>query len=177
MRQSVNRRGFLAAMAAMSAAVGAFALSVRGASAAAWLDAVPVAPPSSGAPADSCKLRGRSRPGADLVARNPHTIREHAMPNQMPSATARLATLEGPLSVSGAPNLPVGFIDIFTSRFVAVGGTGDVRLHAVIGGFGPPLLIHGWPGSWYYARQRAWRFRQGARALDRRAPSRRPGRA
>jgi len=28
-----------------------------------------------------------------------------------------------------------------------------VRLHAVIGGDGPPLLlIHGWPGSWYYWR-------------------------
>jgi pimeloyl-ACP methyl ester carboxylesterase len=28
-----------------------------------------------------------------------------------------------------------------------------VRLHAVIGGEGPPLLlVHGWPGSWYYWR-------------------------
>lgn len=28
-----------------------------------------------------------------------------------------------------------------------------MRLHAVIGGDGPPLLlIHGWPGSWYYWR-------------------------
>jgi pimeloyl-ACP methyl ester carboxylesterase len=28
-----------------------------------------------------------------------------------------------------------------------------VRLHAVIGGAGPPLLlVHGWPGSWYYWR-------------------------
>jgi pimeloyl-ACP methyl ester carboxylesterase len=27
-----------------------------------------------------------------------------------------------------------------------------VRLHAVIGGDGPPLLIHGRPGSWYYWR-------------------------
>jgi len=35
-RQSVNRRSFLAAMAAMSAAVGAFSLSARGASAAPW---------------------------------------------------------------------------------------------------------------------------------------------
>jgi pimeloyl-ACP methyl ester carboxylesterase len=52
--------------------------------------------------------------------------------------------------VSGAPNLPAGFTDTFTSRYV---DTGEVRLHAVIGGNGPPLqLIHGWPGSWYYWR-------------------------
>ncbi len=58
---------------------------------------------------------------------------------------------EGPGSVSGAPNLPEGFADTFTSRFVDVG---DVRLHAVIGGSGPPLLlVHGWPQTWY-----AWRM-------------------
>jgi pimeloyl-ACP methyl ester carboxylesterase len=57
---------------------------------------------------------------------------------------------EGPGSVSGAPNLPDGFTDTFSSRYV---GAGDVRLHAVAGGDGPPvLLIHGWPGSWYYWR-------------------------
>jgi pimeloyl-ACP methyl ester carboxylesterase len=61
------------------------------------------------------------------------------------------ATPEGPGSVSGAPNLPAGFADRFSSRFVEAG---DVRLHAVIGGDGPPLLlIHGWPETWY-----AWRF-------------------
>jgi hypothetical protein len=59
---------------------------------------------------------------------------------------------EGPGSVSGAPNLPEGFADTFTSRFI---DAGDVHLHAVIGGEGPPLLlIHGWPGSWYYWRTR-----------------------
>lgn len=58
---------------------------------------------------------------------------------------------DGPLSVSGAPNLPDGFVDTFTSRYVQAG---EVRLHAVTGGGGPPvLLIHGWPGSWYYWRQ------------------------
>src|SRR4249919_3823876 len=58
---------------------------------------------------------------------------------------------EGPGSVSGAPNLPEGFADTFTSRFIDVG---DVRLHAVIGGSGPPLLlVHGWPQTWY-----AWRM-------------------
>src|SRR5262245_20904246 len=61
-----------------------------------------------------------------------------------------LPVVEGPGSVSAAPNLPAGFTDTFTSRIV---DTGDVRLHAVIGGDGPPLLlIHGWPGSWYYWR-------------------------
>jgi pimeloyl-ACP methyl ester carboxylesterase len=57
----------------------------------------------------------------------------------------------GPASVSGAPNLPEGFADTFTSRYVDANG---VRLHAVVGGAGPPLLlIHGWPGSWYYWRR------------------------
>ncbi|HEX9096125.1 MAG TPA: alpha/beta hydrolase [Candidatus Dormibacteraeota bacterium] len=65
----------------------------------------------------------------------------------------------GPGSVSGAPNLPEGFTGTFTSRYV---DTGKVRLHAVIGGDGPPLLlIHGWPGSWYY-----WRLVMPALARD-----------
>jgi pimeloyl-ACP methyl ester carboxylesterase len=58
---------------------------------------------------------------------------------------------EGPGSVSAAPNLPEGFADTFTSNLV---DTGKVRVHAVVGGEGPPiLLIHGWPGSWYYWRR------------------------
>ena len=66
---------------------------------------------------------------------------------------------QGPGSVSGAPDLPAGFTDVFTSRFI---DAGDVRLHAVIGGDGPPLLlIHGWPGSWYY-----WRLVMPALARD-----------
>jgi len=68
----------------------------------------------------------------------------------MSSASIQLPTAEGPGSVSQAPHLPEGFTDTFTSRYVDIG---DVRLHAVIGGDGPPLLlIHGWPGSWYYWR-------------------------
>ena len=60
------------------------------------------------------------------------------------------STPNGPGSVSGAPNLPDGFTETFASRYI---DTGDVQLHAVIGGEGPPLLlIHGWPGSWYYWR-------------------------
>src|SRR5215831_818162 len=68
-------------------------------------------------------------------------------------------TPEGPGSVSGAPNLPTGFISTFTSRYV---DTGDLRLHAVTGGEGPPLLlVHGWPQTWY-----AWRMVMPALARD-----------
>ena len=59
-------------------------------------------------------------------------------------------TPRGPGSVAGAPDLPQGFKDVFTSRYV---DTGDVRLHAVTGGDGPPLLlVHGWPQTWYAFR-------------------------
>jgi pimeloyl-ACP methyl ester carboxylesterase len=61
------------------------------------------------------------------------------------------STPAGPGSVSGAPNLPGGFAETFTSRFVDANG---LRQHAVVGGEGPPLLlIHGWPQTWY-----AWRM-------------------
>jgi pimeloyl-ACP methyl ester carboxylesterase len=77
----------------------------------------------------------------------------------MSSSSTQLPVPEGPGSASGAPNLPAGFSDTFTSRYI---DTGDVRLHAVIGGDGPPLLlIHGWPGSWYY-----WRLVMPALARD-----------
>jgi pimeloyl-ACP methyl ester carboxylesterase len=66
---------------------------------------------------------------------------------------------QGPGSVSGAPNLPPDFADTFTSRYV---DTGEVRLHAVVGGEGPPLLlVHGWPEFWY-----AWRMVMPALARD-----------
>jgi pimeloyl-ACP methyl ester carboxylesterase len=66
---------------------------------------------------------------------------------------------EGTGAVSGAPRLPEGFADTFASRFV---DTGELRLHAVIGGEGPPLLlVHGWPQTWY-----AWRFIMPALAED-----------
>jgi len=69
------------------------------------------------------------------------------------------ATPEGPGSVSGAPNLPAGFTDTFTSRYV---DTGELRLHAVTGGDGPPLmLVHGWPQTWY-----AWRMLMPTLAQD-----------
>jgi hypothetical protein len=64
---------------------------------------------------------------------------------------ASMSTPEGPGSVSGAPNLPEEFGETFSSRFV---DAGDIRLHAVVGGEGPPLLLlHGWPETWY-----AWRM-------------------
>jgi pimeloyl-ACP methyl ester carboxylesterase len=59
-------------------------------------------------------------------------------------------TPDGRGSVSGAPNLPAGFTDTFTSRYV---DTEELRLHAVTGGEGPPLLlVHGWPQLWYQFR-------------------------
>jgi hypothetical protein len=52
-----------------------------------------------------------------------------------------------PGSVMRAPNLPAGFTDTFASVYV---DTGEVRLHAVVGGDGTPLLlVHGWPQTWY----------------------------
>jgi pimeloyl-ACP methyl ester carboxylesterase len=77
----------------------------------------------------------------------------------MSSSSTRLAAPEGPGSVSGAPNLPAGFADTFTSRYI---DTGELRQHAVIGGDGPPLLlVHGWPENWY-----AWRLLMPALARD-----------
>ena len=71
----------------------------------------------------------------------------------------RLPTPAGPGSVSRAPNLPAGFTDMFTSRYV---DTGDLRQHALTGGEGPPLLlVHGWPQTWY-----AWRMLMPALARD-----------
>ena len=68
-------------------------------------------------------------------------------------------TPQGPGSVSGAPHLPAGFTGTFTSRYV---DAGEVRLHAVTGGDGPPLLlVHGWPQTWY-----AWRMLMPALAGD-----------
>jgi pimeloyl-ACP methyl ester carboxylesterase len=75
------------------------------------------------------------------------------------SSSSTKPTPEGPGSVSGAPHLPAGFTDTFTSRYVH---TGQLRLHAVIGGEGPPLLlVHGWPQSWY-----AWRMLMPTLARD-----------
>ncbi len=75
------------------------------------------------------------------------------------SSPSPRATPKGPGSVTEAPGLPAGFTDTFTSRYVDIG---ELRLHAVIGGKGPPLLlVHGWPETWY-----AWRLVMPALARD-----------
>jgi pimeloyl-ACP methyl ester carboxylesterase len=77
----------------------------------------------------------------------------------MSSSSADPPTPEGPGSVSGAPNLPAGFIDTFTSRYIDTAG---LRQHVITGGEGPPLLlVHGWPQTWY-----AWRLVMPALARD-----------
>jgi pimeloyl-ACP methyl ester carboxylesterase len=77
----------------------------------------------------------------------------------MSSTSTQLVMAQGRGSVAEAPNLPEGFTDTFTSRYVDIG---DLRLHAVIGGEGRPLLlIHGWPQSWY-----AWRMLMPTLARD-----------
>src|SRR5689334_17655867 len=77
----------------------------------------------------------------------------------MSSSSTGLPTPQGLGSVSGAPNLTTGFTDTFTSRYI---DAGELRLHAVIGGHGPPLLlVHGWPQTWY-----AWRMLMPALARD-----------
>src|SRR6185295_10914499 len=77
----------------------------------------------------------------------------------MSSPSAGLPNPEGPGSVSGAPGLPAGFSETFESRCI---DTGELRLHAVIGGDGPPLLlVHGWPETWY-----AWRLLMPALGRD-----------
>ncbi len=69
---------------------------------------------------------------------------------RMTAAQTRLPVPEGPGAVAQAPNLPDGFADTFTSQYVDIG---ELRLHAVIGGDGPPLLlVHGWPQTWYQFR-------------------------
>jgi pimeloyl-ACP methyl ester carboxylesterase len=73
--------------------------------------------------------------------------------------SAQLKSPQGPGAVSGAPYLPAGFRETFTSRFVNAGG---LRMHVVIGGKGPPLLlVHGWPQTWYQ-----WRLVMPALARD-----------
>lgn len=69
------------------------------------------------------------------------------------------ATPKGAGSVAHAPHLPSNFTHTFESRYI---DTGELRLHAVVGGKGPPLLlVHGWPQNWY-----AWRMVMPALARD-----------
>ena len=119
-----------------------------------------VAPPAVGA---LRALTGQSRwPLADANARRREPdlaenaeMRAVQLPRAvkgilMSAASTNLPTPDGPGSVSGAPNLPAGFTDTFTSRYI---DTGALRQHAVTGGEGPPLLlVHGWPQTWYQWR-------------------------
>ena len=84
-RQSVSRRGFLAAMAATSAAVGAFALSARAASAAPWSAASPGE--SLGSTARTASRR------ADEAGMQPTRIGENTMLDQMTSARAQATAI------------------------------------------------------------------------------------
>jgi pimeloyl-ACP methyl ester carboxylesterase len=61
--------------------------------------------------------------------------------------------------VRGFPHLPAGFARTFTSRYVQ---TGELQLHVITGGNGPPLLlVCGWPQTWY-----AWRLLMPTLAQD-----------
>jgi hypothetical protein len=63
------------------------------------------------------------------------------------------------MAASPGRSRAAGFTDTFTSRYV---DTGELRLHAVTGGDGPPLLlVHGWPQTWYQ-----WRMVMPALARD-----------
>jgi pimeloyl-ACP methyl ester carboxylesterase len=76
-----------------------------------------------------------------------------------PAASAHAAMPTGPGSAAGAPHLSAAFRRTFESRYIH---TGQLRLHAVTGGEGPPLLlVHGWPQTWY-----AWRRLMPALARD-----------
>ncbi|EFK10707.1 hydrolase, alpha/beta domain protein [delta proteobacterium NaphS2] len=69
----------------------------------------------------------------------------------MTIVSKHITPLSGFGSVTGVPRLPDGFAEAFESFRV---DTGKIRLHAVIGGSGEPLLLHcGWPQSWF-----AWRY-------------------
>ena len=84
------------------------------------------------------------------------------------------STPEGPGSVCGAPNLPAGFTGTFASRYV---DTGELRLHVVTGGDGPPLLlVHGWPQTWYQFRLIMPGLARDFRRIARQAGSARPSR-
>ena len=74
-------------------------------------------------------VTGRGTPARCAMVRR-YNLRKGILMNSLPS---RPPTPEGPGSVSGAPHLPEGFASTFTSRYL---DTGDVRLHAVIGGAG-----------------------------------------
>ena len=123
----------------------------------------PHPPPSEGAGSPSSSpetehgFSRRSFIGATAAAATTASVGSVLM--EPVAASAQKPTPTGPGSVSGAPHLSVRFRRAFKSRYIH---TGRVRLHAVIGGEGPPLLlVHGWPQNWY-----AWRRLMPALARD-----------
>ena len=69
----------------------------------------------------------------------------------MTTISKHITPLSGFGSVTDVPRLPEGFTETFKSFKIDIG---KIRLHAVIGGSGEPLLLHcGWPQSWF-----AWRY-------------------
>lgn len=69
----------------------------------------------------------------------------------MQNMPSKATIISGFGSVRGVPRLPERFTETFESYLI---DTGPLRLHAVIGGAGPPLLLlAGWPECWY-----AWRY-------------------
>jgi pimeloyl-ACP methyl ester carboxylesterase len=113
--------------------------------------------PQSSSPNAGRRLRRRALLGGVVAVAAAALVGSVLVQPAAPSAHAPTPT--GPGSVSGAPNLPPGFTKTFKSRYVDANG---LRMHAVIGGEGPPLLlIHGWPQTWY-----AWRMVMPTLARD-----------
>ena len=139
---------------------------------------------------DQAGVSRARRPGKTSTVSWRHTATRKEI--LMSPSTGPLPTPEGPGSVSGAPNLPAGFTDTFTSRYVDTGdaaparGRSEARAAAAAGprlardlvrlapadaGAGPGLRGHrGRP-----ARHRA--VRQARGRVRHRHPRRRPGRA
>lgn len=66
------------------------------------------------------------------------------------SKISKFSTALGYGSVHDVPVLPSGFLDVFESYWIPAN---NVRMHAVIGGDGPPLLLlAGWPQNWFVWR-------------------------
>ncbi|MFV3077621.1 alpha/beta fold hydrolase [Niveispirillum fermenti] len=75
--------------------------------------------------------------------------------------TGKTMPVTGKGTVTGVPDLPPGFTDLFTSVRV---DSGRLCHHVVQGGDGPPLLmLAGWPQCWF-----AWRHLMPALAAHRR---------
>ena len=95
----------------------------------------------------------------DVLATTTTAVAFGLLGRPTPQAAAGSAVPEGPGSASGAPHLPQRFTETFASHYVEANG---LRLHAVVGGKGQPLLlIHGWPQTWYQ-----WRLVMPALARD-----------